>query len=81
MPEAKAEQTFDTLDPEVRAFLGRLDEDDVQLLEKSIDLSRHVASAGRVAKWLLVALFSLIVALATVGDAFVKILHWFQTGR
>ncbi|MFG1383258.1 hypothetical protein [Xanthobacter versatilis] len=81
MPEAKAEQTFDTLNPKVKAFLGRLDEDDVGLLEKSIDLSRHVASAGRVAKWLVVALFGLIVGLSAVGDAAVKILHWFQTGR
>lgn len=77
MNEKSGATTFDELDPEVQDFLGRLDKADVQLLEKGIDLTRHVASAGKVAKWCVILVVGLIVGLSALGDAIGKIFHWF----
>ncbi|MFG1300375.1 hypothetical protein V5F49_11330 [Xanthobacter sp. V3C-3] len=77
MNENRAAAAFEELDPEVKAFLGRLDEGDVHLLEKGIDLTRHVASAGRVARWCIIVVVSFIVGMAALGDAVGKIFHWF----
>lgn len=77
MNENRAADAFDELEPEVKAFLGRLDDGDVRLLEKGIDLVRHVASAGRVARWCIIVLVSFIVGVSALGDAIGKIFHWF----
>ncbi|GLI25682.1 phosphatidylserine/phosphatidylglycerophosphate/cardiolipin synthase-like enzyme [Xanthobacter flavus] len=79
MNDERAATTFADLDPKVQSFLGRLDDADVSLLEKGIDLMRHVASAGRVAKWCIIVVVSLIVGLSALGDAIAKIFHWFVT--
>lgn len=72
-----APKTYDDLDPEVQAFLSRLDEDDVHLLEASIDLSRRITHAASVARWCIITLAAVIVAVAALGDAGAKILRWF----
>lgn len=71
-----AKERFEELEPEVRAFLGRLDPGDVDLLERSISITRHVASAGKVVKWTFITLVALIVSIAALGDAVTKIWHW-----
>ena len=77
MNENRGATAFDQLDPKVQAFLSRLDEGDVHLLEKGIDLTRHVASAGKVARWCIIVVVSFIVGMAALGDAIGKIIHWF----
>lgn len=72
-----APKTYEDLAPEVQAFLGRLDEDDVHLLEASIDLSRKVTHAASVARWCIITLAAIIVAVAALGDAGAKIVKWF----
>ena len=61
------------LDPAVRAFLARLDSEDVPLLEKSIDLMRKIIAAGQVAKWLTICLFGTVLAVTTFWEAIQKL--------
>ncbi|MEP9368644.1 hypothetical protein [Xanthobacter sp. VNH20] len=68
---------FDSLDPEVQAFLSRLKASDVLLLEKSIDLSRRVGAAASVVRWLIITVAAIIVTVAGLGDAIAKIVRWF----
>lgn len=67
---------FDSLDPEVQAFLSRLKASDVLLLEKSIDLSRRVGAAASVVRWLIITVAAIIVTVAGLGDAVAKIVRW-----
>lgn len=70
-------EKFEALDPEVQAFLRRLDRDDVRLLEKSIDLSRRVGAAASVVRWVIITVAAIIVTVAGLGDAIAKIVKWF----
>jgi len=81
MPEAKAEATFAELDPEVKAFLGRLKPGDVKLLEVGIDLCRKVGGTARIVRWVFITLAAIIVTFAGLGDAIAKIYRWFFGGH
>lgn len=68
------------MDPAVRAFLDRLDPDDVALLEKTIGITRKLLAFGQVGKWILYGLFGLVIAISLLGEAVQKIFALVKNG-
>lgn len=71
-----AQKTYDQLDPEVQAFLGRLDGKDVHLLERSIDITRKIASTASVIRWCVISVAALIVLAVTISENVGKLRTW-----
>lgn len=69
---------FSALNPEVQAFLTRLDVGDVRLLEKSIDIARHIGTTAKVVRWLVITIAGAIIAVAGLWDAVVKLMAYFK---
>lgn len=68
------------MDPAVRAFLDRLDPDDVKLLETTISITRKVLAFGQVGKWILWGLIAVVLAVAALGEAIQKIFTLVKNG-
>ena len=68
------------MDPAVRAFLDRLDAEDVPLLETTISITRKLVAFGQVGKWILVALFALVLGMAALGEVIQKIWVFLKNG-
>lgn len=68
------------MDPAVRAFLERLDAEDVPLLETTIDMTRKLVAFGQVGKWILFTIFGGVVAVAAFWEAIQKIIAFFKAG-
>lgn len=50
----------------------------MRLLEKSIDIARHIGTTAKVVRWLVITIAGTIIAVAGLWDAVVKLLAYLK---
>lgn len=67
--EADAHRAYEDLSPEVRRFLERLDEDDLQALADGIKVAQSRKILIKAVKWSLLAIFTAFTTMAALGQS------------
>ncbi len=66
------------LPSETRAFLSDLTREDILTIQAGLPILKMVIGFGRVAKWLAIALLSLMAGVLMLGETTMKIIGWFK---
>jgi hypothetical protein len=77
MPSPRLPHEVVQLREETLAWLRDLHPDDLQDLDDSIAFQRWWRTVSRFMKWLLLTFVAMILAGASLGDAFLKFKGWF----
>jgi hypothetical protein len=63
-----------------RAFLSNLSPEQVKTIEVGLPILGMVIGFGKVAKWLAIALLSVMAGVLMLGESIFKIIGWFSKG-
>lgn len=76
----KPAERFAELPEETREFFTDLSKDDITALKTWIPIFKRISGFNWVAKWLAVALLSILAGIVLIGDSILKILSWLSKG-
>jgi hypothetical protein len=63
-----------------RVFLSNLSPEQVKTIEVGLPILSMVIGFGKVAKWLAIALLSVMAGVLMLGESIFKIIGWFSKG-
>ncbi len=64
------------LSEETRGFLSDLTRDDIQTIQAGLPILKMVIGFGRVARWMAIALLSIMAGVLMLGESIQKIIGW-----
>lgn len=76
--DADMARRFDDLPDKTKAFFSKLDEEDVETLDKGLKLVRAVLTVGTFMKWLIVGVLGLFVGMVMFLESIQKIAAWIR---
>lgn len=77
--DANVARRFDDLPDKTKEFFSKLDEEDVETLDKGLKLVRAVLTVGTFMKWLIVGVLGLFVGFVMFLESFQKIVAWLRS--
>lgn len=77
--EAKPADKFDELSEETRRFIAGLDGDDIETLNKGLEIVRMSLAFGKVTKWLIVSFLALFFGVVMLWEAILKFIGFFRS--
>ncbi|MEZ5803843.1 MAG: hypothetical protein R3E51_10425 [Rhizobiaceae bacterium] len=77
--DADMARRFDDLPDKTKEFFSKLDEEDVETLDKGLKLVRAVLTVGTFMKWLIVGVLGLFVGFVMFLESFQKIVAWLRS--
>ena len=69
------------LPEETRSFLSELSREDIATIQAGLPILKMVIGFGKVAKWLAIALLSVMAGVLMLGESISKIIGWFAKGQ
>lgn len=63
---------------ETREFLTDLSREDIATIQAGLPILKMVIGFGKVAKWLAIALLSIMAGVLMLGESIFKIVGWFK---
>lgn len=77
--DADVVRRFDDLPDKTKEFFSKLDEEDVETLDKGLKLVRAILTVGTFMKWLIVGVLGLFVGFVMFLESFQKIVAWLRS--
>lgn len=77
--DADMARRFDDIPDKTKEFFFKLDEEDVETLDKGLKLVRAVLTVGTFMKWLIVGVLGLFVGFVMFLESFQKIVAWLRS--
>lgn len=69
---------LEELPESTRLFLTNLSRDDIKAMEVGLPIFKRIIGFGQVAKWLAIALLSILAGVVLLGESIAKLVSWFR---
>ncbi len=69
---------LEELPESTRLFLTNLSRDDIRAMELGLPIFKRIIGFGQVAKWLAIAVLSILAGVVLLGESIAKLVSWFR---
>lgn len=69
---------LEELPESTRLFLTNLSRDDIKAMEVGLPIFKRIIGFGQVAKWLAIAVLSILAGVVLLGESIAKLVSWFR---
>lgn len=69
---------LEELPESTRTFLTNLSREDIAALQVGLPIFKRIIGFGQVAKWLAIAVLSILAGVVLLGESIAKMISWFR---
>lgn len=73
-PDAPSQEKFTNLSPEAKAFLSKIDSDDVELLKDGLNLIKAIKTVSMFVKWLIISSLGVFFGTVMFWESVIKVM-------